>query len=210
MPALLDKIISEEGEKLKAAAKHHGRRPKDHPNDDALLQHLTDLQHSNSAVVRANVTGDVYPPSTTPLAELDTILVRHLRLGVHHLGDCIAVITTSEPHRDVATTLVVKDASGQETVCLYHQDRKIEPMVNFPKGWILIIKEPYYQITNNGNYAVRVDHISDIVPLLETNDDRPILQWRATIKEFEKTADFWKNQGNRLCQAKDFSAAVGG
>lgn len=210
MATVLTSVISTEVEKLKAAAKHNGRRlgPEDHPAHDTLLRSLVDLQLNDPSKLRTNVVGDAYPPSTAPLANLERTLLAQLRLGVRHFGNFIAVRTTSEAHQDIATTMVVEDGSVPAILRLYQQDRQIEPSVYFHKGSCLIIKEPYFQMTDAGSYVVRVDHVSDLIPLFDTNDDRICLRWRNSVMEHQKIAELWKKQGNGAFQAKDFIGAV--
>ena len=210
MANLLESVISMEGEKLKAGEKHNGRRlkPKDHPAHDELLQSVADLQPNDPFKTRTTVVGYAYPPSTAPLANLERTLLAQLRLGVHRLGDFIAFRTTSEDHQDIATTMVVEDGSVPAIVRLYQQDAQIEPSVHFQKGSCLIIKEPYFQMTDARSYVVRVDHVSDLVPLFDTNDDRIYLQWRNSVEEHQKIAVWWKMQGNGAYQEKNFFGAV--
>ena len=72
---------------------------------------------------------------------------------------------------------------------------------------VYIVKEPYYKLMSDGDYGMRVDHVSDLISLSSV-DDRVPSCWRAAISESRKTANELKQEGNQaLIAGKMYEAA---
>lgn len=60
---------------------------------------------------------------------------------------------------------------------------------------IFLVKEPYFKLTADGKYGLRMDHLSDVVHL--NNDDARIPEvWRSHSTKAEHTAESLKIKGN--------------
>ncbi len=62
-------------------------------------------------------------------------------------------------------------------------------------GTLLLVKEPYFKVTGDGEYGLRVDHLSDIVHL-ERDDARIPDVWQPGLVEIERSAESLKIKGN--------------
>jgi len=109
-----------------------------------------------------------------------------------------------------ATMVVMEDAADQVMmVQLYqHEEERYCPaQVSIEKDGVCVVKEPYFKVMGDGDYGLRIDHVSDLIWLSET-DDRVPLQWRPRISQLDKTAGEWKSEGNGAMKSEDFFEAV--
>ncbi|KAI9878412.1 MAG: hypothetical protein M1830_000932 [Pleopsidium flavum] len=72
---------------------------------------------------------------------------------------------------------------------------------------VCIVKEPYFKVMADGEYGMRIDHVSDLIWLSET-DERVPMQWRPRISQLDKTADEWRCDGNAAMKAEKFFDAI--
>jgi len=91
-----------------------------------------------------------------------------------------------------------EDETGDVVLFLLHQQddegaRKAVDIVDV--GTVLLVKEPYFKCTSDGEYALRVDHLSDVVPLSEDSSMIPDA-WRPRVTEMMRTAESLKLKGN--------------
>jgi hypothetical protein len=81
-------------------------------------------------------------------------------------------------------------------VQLYQQEdevaRKAADIIDV--GTTLLIKEPYFKVMGDGEYGLRVDHLSDVVSL-KRDDIKVPLKWKQRLTEIH-TAEGWKLKGN--------------
>ena len=91
---------------------------------------------------------------------------------------------------------------------LYQQDdKKVRPAANILKhNDIVIIKEPYFKVIGDGEYGLRVDHVSDLVRI-ELCDKRVPRQWTPRVVDLDKTDD-WKLEGNEAMGTEQYWVAV--
>jgi hypothetical protein len=62
--------------------------------------------------------------------------------------------------------MVLEDESGDVVMLQIYQqeDEKIRPATAIVKtGTVLLVKEPYFKVMGDGEYGLRVDHLSDVV-----------------------------------------------
>lgn len=121
-----------------------------------------------------------YNPCTLPISELKPIAIKNLQLEVRHCGKYIVLRAITPPVHAVAITSVMEDEYGDGVLVQLHhrvleKSREITDVVN--TGTILLIKEPYFKGGNDGEYRLRVDHISDAVELKDDNKMIPN-KWR--------------------------------
>ncbi|KAJ0364467.1 hypothetical protein COL26b_012495 [Colletotrichum chrysophilum] len=77
-----------------------------------------------------------------------------------------AVMATAEDEEGTAVLLQ-----------LYNQPEDVEADDLLPQSSVHIIKEPFFKVTTDGKYSLRVDHVSDDL-LLSVNDERIPKRWR--------------------------------
>jgi len=92
---------------------------------------------------------------------------------------------------------------------LYHQEdegaRRAVDIVDV--GTILLVKEPYFKVTGDGEYGLRVDHLSDVFQLEEDNFMIPD-KWRLRLVEMVGTAESLKLEGNAAVGEHKYRDAI--
>jgi hypothetical protein len=73
-------------------------------------------------------------------------------------------------------------------------------------GTIVCVKEPWFKIFEDGEYGIRVDHVSDF-EVLERDDDRVPAAWKPQSVRLEKAVDV-KVRGNAAVGRKDYRKAI--
>jgi hypothetical protein len=71
----------------------------------------------------------------------------------------------------------------------------------------IAIKEPYYKYNGDGDYAIRVDHPSDIA-VLRGDDPAVTMIMNAVSKTMEITSMEWKIAGDKAYLEKSYSSAI--
>jgi hypothetical protein len=153
-----------------------------------------------------------YQPCVLPYAALRKVGLRELRLETNHRGNYLLVRTLTSPWKAAGIGTIIEDESGDAMqLQLYHQLRPHAPQETeemlIPAGCVFVVKEPYFKVTGDGGYGVRVDHVSDIV-WLAMDDERIPSAWRATVPPRARESDFWKREGNVSFKAGNYREAV--
>lgn len=134
--------------------------------------------------------------------------LKDLQLETHHTGKVLVLRLIATPKRISGITSIVEDEFGDvDQIWLYSQDPSFEPSEVLPLGQIIAIKQPYYRVDDDGGFSIRVDHLSDLVSVTNTDSIVP-LALAPTILETSKTASEWKEEGNRAYSAKLYSTAI--
>ena len=97
-----------------------------------------------------------------------------------------------------AIMVVVEDQNGDVlNLQLYQQEdednRKAADIINF--GTVLLVKEPYLKVMGDGEYGLRVDHLSDVL-YVDDDDERIPNAWQPRLMEIDDTAAALKKIGN--------------
>lgn len=109
-----------------------------------------------------------------------------------------------------AIMALMEDGNGDALLLqLYQQeDEDIRPADNIVTvGTILLIKEPYFKLMSDGDYGLRVDHLSDVVHL-KKDDDRIPKAWLPQMIENESSAESLKMQGNSCMKESKYWDAI--
>ena len=206
---------------LQAASKRKGQVPTDRkPRAQVIKNQMENLMSSAfmeqmdlsrpERLLHSSFLPPPYLPSITSLKDLKKILIRDMQLETHHRGFYALLRAVTPSHRMTAVLTIVEDEKGDVTLLqLYqqeHEEVRSARDIFKPKG-VCIVKEPYFKIASDGNYALRVDHVSDLVWLRE-EDDRVPECWRPQIIELDKSAGDWKQEGNTDFEAGNFHDAV--
>ena len=215
------KLLEQQKKTLQAAQKRKGERPRDaKPRSKIIDDHMMQLtskqmmelgpSSSNNHMLHSSFLARPYLPSVAPFKTLKKMLLKDLRLETHHRGLYVLLRVVTPPTRMTAIMAVMEDEADQAVmVQLYQQEEEnYRPArVSVKKNGVCVVKEPYFKVMGDGDYGLRIDHVSDLIWLSET-DDRVPLQWRPQISQLGKTADEWKSEGNSaLKSGKFFDAA---
>lgn len=174
--------------------------------------------HSEGETLPVLTVGQPYPPCITPTSELHIMKLADLRMETHHRGSKL-IVKRAAGVRGKGLSSVVQLAARSWTivqdvevegeverleVCLHtHQHGK--DVLEYSGGKKLVVREPYFTITEKGEATLRVDHPSD----LEWLDDEevPPGQKLEDRKDDTKTAVHearrCKERGNSALAARD-------
>lgn len=159
-------------------------------------------------MIRQYFIANPYPPSTSPIEQLQQINISDLRLETHHSGKVLFVRTFGHPRHFQTIENAVEDGKGGvDRLEVYFEDLCLKPDDLLPRDRVFAIKEPFYKATNDGGYAIRVDHPSNLVPLQSTDQRIPPALTPRSV-ELDKEASAWKQDGNAAYGTKDYRMAV--
>lgn len=212
--------LGKQEQTLETAKKRKGERPRDMKPRGLLIHEFMMLHESLKfqKIHRSNGrhmtytswVAEPYPPSVAPLSTLQKLYINQMQLETHHRGSYALLRVATPPDVIVAVIMIVEDEKGNGVMLQLYQQEDTEYALAediTQLGGVCIVKEPYLKIMSNGEYGLRVDHVTDIVWLAQ-DDDRVPLDWRARISEFDKTAKEWKEEGNAALKARDLHKAV--
>lgn len=150
-----------------------------------------------------------YAPSIAPLGALEKVLIKDLRLETHHRGQYIMLRVVTRPYKLTALVMVVEDETGDVVLLrLYHQGKELPFALNITRtSSVCIVKEPYLKTADTRNYALQVDHVSDLIWLSE-DDERLPRHWYLQSMEPVKTANDWKMEGDADFESKKYDGTV--
>ena len=199
----------------KNAFRRKGERPKDLQPRTQCVNEFTMASLSNNMrglqghMMLTTVIGNPYPPCVTPLQDPRKLMIKDLRLETNHRGFYLLLRFICPAMRMSAVMNIAEDEAGTVVpFALYMQEpetvRTAESILK-DKG-VIILKEPYFKVGTNGQYAVRVDQPTDIVWLPE-DDSRVPTKWRVPSASNPNSAEYWKKKGNDMVgKAKYFEA----
>ena len=204
---------------LKNAVTREGEIPTDRKTRAEIIRkhQLFSMQATNpqqptqqGAHIYSSFLPPPYPPSTASLDELTPIYIKDLRLGTHHRGSYLLVRSVTSPNRMTAIMVIVEDERDDAILLqLFQQpDEDVQPASSIVTvGDVFLIKEPFLKIMADGEYGLRVDHVSDIVRI----DARHRMwsnHWIPRQPSLDKTADDLKQEGNLAMERKQHWAAI--
>jgi hypothetical protein len=148
-----------------------------------------------TSFIRSSFVPPSYPPCAVPLSDLNKTMIDHLLLETHHRGTYLLVRSVTPQNWMTAVMAIVEDEKGDVLmVQLYHQEDGTEDVI--VEGTVLLLKEPFLKLMSDGNYGLRVDHLSDIV-FLSADDERIPGSWRrGSAEQSGGAALAWKTKGN--------------
>lgn len=191
---------------LANAKRRTGERPRDRkPKGELYNNFMMRLmfsslkpQQSEKVMIHSSFVPPAYHPCTKPFTNLKSIFIQDLQLETHHRGTYLVLRSMTPPSRMTAVVTVMEDVNGDGVILqLYQQEaeeiRKATDVINV--GTIMIVKEPFYKVMGDGEYGLRVDHLSDFVTLHE-GDDRIPNAWKPRFLELGLSAESFKSRGN--------------
>ncbi|TVY56830.1 hypothetical protein LCER1_G002327, partial [Lachnellula cervina] len=199
------KVLDAQKKTLKAAEARTGQQPIERKTRSQLI-HRHQLvaiqakmqQFRSEHHVQSTFLPPPYPPSTAALEALTPIFIRDLRLGTHHRGKYLLVRSATGPDRITAIMNIVEDEQEDAIMMqLYQQPEEIiRPASSIvTTGDIFLIKEPFFKVMGDGEYGLRIDHVSDILRIDARHRMCPN-KWCPRFYDLDKTADDWKQEGN--------------
>lgn len=213
----------QEKKMLKAVYKERrGERPGDRRSRRELAAafHLTIKYRELMSIASTHLIEEVvhntflappYLPSAMPLEELKQIFIDDLRIEIHHRGKYLLLRSITPPERMVTAIMIIVEDEREDGMVLqlYHQDDKQDqPATSIIKqDDVFIVKEPYFRVMADGNYGIRVDHVSDFVRI-DPCDKRVPIQWAPRVIDLDNTANDWKLKGNDALKLEQYRLAV--
>jgi hypothetical protein len=137
-------------------------------------------------------------------------MIDDLLLETHHRGNYLLLRSVTPQDRMAGVRAIVEDEHGDVlSLQLYHQEDENDSAAAdvIVEGMVMIVKEPYLKTTSDGNYGLRVDHLSDIV-FLSLDDDRIPTRWQRKPAQQDHTAMAWRTEGNDFFAKAHFRAAI--
>lgn len=208
------KMLDRQKATLKAAMAHQGKRPTDMKSRRELIFKFMVMSMAIPAQdtfqLHSSFVPPPYPPSTMRLEGLKPTYIKDLKLGVHHRGSYLLVRSLTPPNRMTAIMAVVEDEREDAVVLqLYQQpDEKVRSATSvIAKDDVFLIKEPFFKIMGDGEYGLRVDHVSDLVCISPCHNMMP-KQWSPRVLDVGKTAGDWKQEGDDAMKRKQYSTAI--
>lgn len=196
-------VLKKYKQTLKEAKKRQGERPHDRkPRGYASMRFMLasmPLEENNaSRFIHTSFIAPAYFPCITAVAELKHITIDELLLETHHRGTYILLRCITSPNRMTAIMVLAEDKNNDVVLLQIYQQENEEsrPATDIANsGTVLLVKEPYYKIMSDGEYGLRVDHLSDIVHL-RSDDVRIPPDWQPRVIEVDRSAEALKLKGN--------------
>ncbi|KAI1461406.1 hypothetical protein F4805DRAFT_453838 [Annulohypoxylon moriforme] len=203
-----ERAYSRKGEKVRA-----------HPPPQALVWQFMMKLASNEIRFSGNTQGThmlatsqvpaYYPPCICPVQELKPLMISDMTLETHHRGERALVRVLTPADRITAIMAIIEDEEGTAVLMqLYNQPE--ESVVSkdqiLREGDVCILKEPYFKGTVDGSYSLRVDHVSDIIWLQDT-DPRIPFKWRKRVLTLDENSKDIRLEGNAAVQRRAWAEA---
>lgn len=211
-------LIKGQKQLLQSAKSRQGQRPRDRkPKEQIWMEFMMASMSTNARkqqgdnhMIHSSFIPPAYLPCTTPLAQLTPILIKQLTLETHHRGRYLLLKVVAPPNRMTAIlTLTVDETDDVVVLQLYQQeDEQVRPATDVVDvGMMLLTKEPYFKIMANGDYGLRVDHLSDIVHIRKGD---PILPkaWYQNTSGAKESAEVSKSKGDAAVGAGKYWEAI--
>ncbi|KAI1392358.1 uncharacterized protein F4822DRAFT_441369 [Hypoxylon trugodes] len=150
-----------------------------------------------------------YHPCVLPLDQLKPLMISQMMLETHHRGTQTMVRLLTPADRVTAVMAIAEDEEGTAVLLqLYSQpdESKVSKDLILRDGDVYIIKEAFLKANIDGTYSLRIDHVSDIVWLEET-DNRIPLNWRKKILDLNGNSNDFRAQGNEAIKVRDWAKA---
>lgn len=198
-------VLEKQKQVLRDAQSRKGQAPTEIKTRDELIiahtfHHMLILQEtpSDAFKIQSSFLPPPYHPSISPLSALKQAMIKDLVLETHHRGDFVLLRTVTPASTMSAIMAIVEDENEDGVILqLYHQDKSRPAEDILEEGAVLIVKEPFLKTTSDGNIAIRVDHLSDVI-FLHVFDKKVPRAWRQFPAEEETSADTWRTRGKNF------------
>lgn len=158
--------------------------------------------------IRSSFLPPAYPPCHTPFSKLSKVMIKDLCLETHHRKRYLLIRTVTPPGTMTAVMGIVEDENGSVLMLqLYNQEQELSNTHGLREGTVLVVKEPYVKVMADGDYGIRVDHLSDVWFVPEFDDLVP-LSWRKRVTQCDEDASSWKEKGSGHFGRGDYRSAI--
>ncbi|KFY45972.1 hypothetical protein V494_00672 [Pseudogymnoascus sp. VKM F-4513 (FW-928)] len=165
--------MARQREALLAASARAGQAPAAKPREDILSTFKKQAKRaekgrmqairSSETQIQSTFVPPAYAACVVPLADLTKMGVDELRLETHHRGRFVLLKALAGPSRMTALVGVGEDEEGRVVrVQVYQQGDESDV---WKIGGVVVVKEPYFKESGDGDTGIRVDHIGDIMAL---------------------------------------------
>lgn len=135
-------------------------------------------------------------------------MIKSLCLETHHRDRYLLLRSITQTNTMTAVMAIVEDEDGSVLMLqLYNQEQELSGAQSLREGTVLAVKEPYVKVMADGDYGIRVDHLSDILFIPEFDDLVP-LSWRGHVTQADMNASSWKAKGSEHFNQGDFRSAI--
>lgn len=208
-------MVSRQSKTLQEAKKRQGQRPHDRKSREKTYANFMMLLAAGGitqlkGAISSSFIAPSYLPCSTPMTELKPVTIKNLQLETHHRGTYLLLRSITPPYRMTAIMAVMEDENDHVVLLqLYQQEdeshRSATDIVNV--NTVLLIKEPYFKVMGDGEYGLRVDHLSDVIQI-KRDDARIPKAWQPQLIETQLSAESLKSKGNRSMGKEKYWDAV--
>lgn len=160
--------------------------------------------------LRSSFIPPAYSPCISPFCDLAKVMIKDLLLETHHRGTYLLLRSITPPDRMTAVMAIVEDENKDALMLqLYYQEEENERAAEeiLGEGTVLIIREPYLKLMSDGDYGIRVDHLSDVIHL-PMYDKRVPSCWELRPAEHNVPVNAWKAKGNEYFNKSKYHSAI--
>ncbi|KAJ5710040.1 hypothetical protein N7493_009632 [Penicillium malachiteum] len=209
-------LLQKHKQDLQKNQKLQGQKPKIRSSRFETVTQFMSMRHvhivndvrgaSDSLKILCSYLPLAYPPSTAPFSELNKMMLEDLTVETHHRGKYLLLRTVTPADLVTGAIAIAEDEDDRVfMLILYNQGEELSKFMKL--GTVLVVKEPYLKRLADGNYGIRVDHVSDLV-FIPDFDDRVPLAWRPQITSADDSPAFWKEKGNEYFDEDSHSLAI--
>ncbi|KAJ5811052.1 hypothetical protein N7447_010568 [Penicillium robsamsonii] len=199
---------------LKNAQAPKGRPAKSQRSKDEILMQFMfrRMMKTNTPADRTDIRSSflppAYPPCYTPFSKLKKVMIKNLCLETHHRERYLLMRTVTPADTMTAVMALVEDEDGSVLMLqLYNQEQELSNTHSLRENTVLVVKEPYVKVMADGDYGIRVDHLSDVCFVPELDDLVP-LSWRKCVTQADENASYWKTKGSEHFYQGDYRSAI--
>ncbi|KAI0451850.1 hypothetical protein F5B21DRAFT_516392 [Xylaria acuta] len=162
----------------------------------------------DSYLIHSSQVPIAYVPSARRIGDLVSMNISQMELQKHHRGKKVTLRVMTPQDTMTAIMAIVEDEEGTAVLLqLYHQQKPtatdLEDILR--PGMILIVKEPFFKAASDAAYSIRVDHVSDVV-FLQNTDPRIPSKWKDQSFKAE-ISTIIREQGNVAVKNKQWAKA---
>ncbi|CAG8907154.1 unnamed protein product [Penicillium egyptiacum] len=208
------RYLQAQKQNLKNAQAVKGRPARPQRSRDEILMQFMFRKMMNTKApanhmnIRSSFLPPAYPPSANPFSKLKKVMIKSLCLETHHRGQYLLLRTVTQADTMTAVMAIVEDEDGSILMLqLYNQEHQLSGTQSLREGTVLVVKEPYVKVMADGDYGIRVDHLSDVRFIPEFDDLVP-LSWRKRVMQADENPSSWKARGSEHFGQGDYRSAI--
>ena len=205
-------LLLKQKQSLRDAQSRKGQHPKGRKSRDQITLQFRFRLMMNRGKANFNMRTSFVPPAYSPcigsLFNLTKVMINDLLLETHHRGSYLVLRSITPPDRMTAIMAIMEDENKDAIMLqLYHQEEERAAEEILEEGVVLIVKEPYLKLMSDGDYGIRVDHLSDVI-YLPKYDERVPNCWQLRFAEHNTSASVWKTIGNDHFKESKYHTAI--